>query len=84
MGWGLMQGGREGPKQPDGGLSRSYSSCPVPINPFYRMDLGWLDPTSNEITESKTDYPLALGSVHMIDVGSALRLGSGHAAPRTA
>ena len=73
VGWGLMQGGREGPKQPDGGLSRAYSSCPVPINPFYRMDLGWLDPT--EIAERKTDYPLALGSVHMIDVGTRFGVG---------
>ena len=65
-----MQGGREGPEQADTprGLSRAYSSCPVPINPFYRMDLDWLDPTP--ITERKTDYPLALGSVHIIDVGT--------------
>ena len=72
VGWGLMQGGREGPEQADTtrGLSRAYSSCPVPINPFYRMDLGWLDPT--EITASQNDYPLALGSVYMIDTGTRI------------
>ena len=70
VGWGLMQGGREGPERKDTtrGLSQAYSSCPVPINPFYRMDLGWLKPT--EITESKEDYALALGSVHLIDTGT--------------
>jgi M6 family metalloprotease-like protein len=71
VGWGLMQGGREGPVRVDTteakDLSRAYSSCPVPINPFYRMDLGWLEPTA--ITKSTTDYALALGSVHLIDVG---------------
>ena len=67
-----MQGGREGPEQADTtrGLSRAYSSCPVPINPSYRMDLGWLDPT--EITASQNDYPLALGSVYMIDTGTRI------------
>ena len=72
VGWGLMQGGREGPEQADTtrGLSRAYSSCPVPINPSYRMDLGWLDPT--EITASQNDYPLALGSVYIIDTGTRI------------
>ena len=70
VGWGLMQGGREGPEKKDTtkGLSRAYSSCPVPINPFYRMDLGWLRPTP--INASQNAHPLELGSVHMIDTGT--------------
>lgn len=70
VGWGLMQGGREGPEKKDTtkGLSRAYSSCPVPINPFYRMDLGWLAPTP--INASQNAHPLELGSVHMIDTGT--------------
>lgn len=68
VGWSIMQGGAEGPVVAGAGYYKGYGSCPVPINPFYRMDLGWLTPTV--INKSKEDYLLALGGVHQIDTGT--------------
>ena len=64
VGWGIMQSATEGPQLSSNGYHQGYGSCPLPINPFYRMDLGWLDPI--ELTEREQDYALALGSVHRI------------------
>ena len=69
MDWGLMQGSGAGPRQtdesnPDAVYYRAYRSCPNPINPFYRMDLGWLNPT--DITESRDNYVIEPGTVHRI------------------
>ncbi len=68
LGWTLMQGGGEqGPRSEDDGYYVGYRSCPNPINPFYRMDLGWLTPT--EILGSQDDYAIAAGTTHRIDRG---------------
>ena len=69
MDWGLMQGAGAGPRQTDESdlerlYHRAYRSCPNPINPFYRMDLGWLNPT--DITESRDNYVIEPGTVHRI------------------
>ena len=69
MDWGLMQGSGAGPRQTDSSNTdrlyhRAYRSCPNPINPFYRMDLGWLIPT--DITESRDNYVIEPGTVHRI------------------
>ena len=64
VGWGIMQSATEGPELSSNGYHQGYGSCPLPVNPFYRMDLGWIDPPA--ITEGQQDYVLALGSVHRI------------------
>ena len=65
--WGVMQGDGAGPELNDNGYYRAYTSCPNPLNPFYRLDLGWLNPT--EITESQNDYVIAPGTVHRVTLG---------------
>ena len=68
LGWTLMQGGGEqGPELEDNGYSIGYRSCPNPINPFYLMDLGWLNPST--ISESRDNYAIAAGTTHRIDRG---------------
>ncbi len=68
LGWTLMQGGGEqGPESEDNGYSVGYRSCPNPINPFYLMDLGWLNPST--ISESRDNYAIAAGTTHRIDRG---------------
>ena len=69
MDWGLMQGSGAGPQVTDSSNTerlyhRAYRSCPNPINPFYRIDLGWLSPT--DITESRDNYVIEPGTVHRI------------------
>lgn len=68
MDWGLMQGRGSGPEAIDNGYHGVYSSCPNPLNPFYRWDLGWLNPT--EITENVEGYVIEPGTVHLITRGS--------------
>ncbi|MYA23818.1 MAG: hypothetical protein F4Z30_14020, partial [Gemmatimonadetes bacterium] len=68
LGWTLMQGGGEqGPELEDNGYFVGYRSCPNPINPFYRMDLGWLNPST--IRESRDNYAIVAGTTHRIDRG---------------
>ncbi len=69
MDWGLMQGSGAGPQETDSSRPmqlyyRAYRSCPNPINPFYRWDLGWLTPT--DITDNQDDYVIEPGTVHRI------------------
>ena len=69
MDWGLMQGSGAGPQETDSSRPmqlyyRAYRSCPNPINPFYRWDLGWLTPT--DITDNQGDYVIEPGTVHRI------------------
>ena len=69
--WGLMQGDGAGPLVPieqNRNYHSVYRSCPNPINPFYRRDLGWLTPTS--ITGNQDNYVIQPGTVHLIDRGS--------------
>ena len=68
MGWTLMQGGGEqGPRLEDDGYYVGYRSCPNPINPFYLMDLGWINPPT--ISGSQDNYAIAAGTTHRIDRG---------------
>ena len=68
LGWTLMQGGGEqGPILEDNGYYVGYRSCPNPINPFYLMDLGWINPS--RISESRDNYAIAAGTTHRIDRG---------------
>ena len=68
MGWTLMQGGGEqGPILRDDGYYVGYRSCPNPINPFYLMDLGWINPPT--ISGSQDNYAIAAGTTHRIDRG---------------
>ena len=68
LGWTLMQGGGEqGPRLQANDYFVGYRSCPNPINPFYLMDLGWINPTM--ISESRDNYPIAAGTTHQIDRG---------------
>ncbi len=73
LGWTLMQGGGEqGPALEDtnndeGERLVGYRSCPNPINPFYLMDLGWINPPT--ISGSQDNYAIAAGTTHRIDRG---------------
>ncbi len=69
--WGLMQGDGAGPVVVNRGYHSVYRSCPNPINPFYLMDLEWIDPTEViEIIGNQDDYEIAPGTVHLIDRGA--------------
>ena len=76
VGWGIMQSATEGPELSSNGYHQGYGSCPLPVNPFYRMDLGWIDPPA--ITEGQQDYVLALGSVHRIAANKSQSLTRAH------
>ena len=63
--WGLMQGDGAGPEVMDNGYHGVYRSCPNPLNPFYRRDLGWITPTP--VTGSQDNFEIEPGTVHLID-----------------
>ena len=66
--WTLMQGNGSGPEVEENGYHTPYRSCPNPINPFYLMDLEWIDPPT-PITESQDNFEIGPGTVHLIDRG---------------
>ena len=76
VGWGVMQSAAAGPELSSNGYHQGYGSCPQPVNPFYRMDLGWIDPVA--ITEGQQDYSLVLGSVHRIAANKSQSLTRAH------